>query len=144
MNRDAVICLVLFGVVLLLFAPARRYDLLEYDDLEYVKDPHVQRGLSEESVHWAFVTDKLAGWSPVTWLSYMADVQLFGAGNAAAHHFVNVLLHALNAMLLFIVLRVMSAATWESAIVAALWAVHPLRVESVAWVAERKDLLCAL
>jgi protein O-mannosyl-transferase len=144
MNRDAIVCLVLFCVSLLLFAPARRFELINYDDQQYVNDPAIRRGLDSDSLRWAFTSTKMANWHPLTWLSHMADAQLFGPDNAGAYHFVNALIHAVNASLLFVALRMMSAATWRSGAAAMLWAVHPLRVESVAWVAERKDLLCAM
>ncbi len=100
------------------------------------------RGLTWESVKWAFRTGCAGNWHPVTWLSHMLDCQLFGL-KPWGHHLTNVLLHALNAVLVFALLQQMTGATWRSLLVAALFALHPLRVESVAWVAERKDVLSA-
>src|SRR5262249_26879010 len=96
-----------------------------------------------DGFRWALRTPMLGNWHPITLLSHMADVEFFGPDNPVGPHLVNVLLHAINAMLLYAALRFMTGATWRSAAVALVWAVHPLRVESVAWVAERKDLLCA-
>ena len=100
----------------------------------------MQGGLTLRGVGWAFTSPHFSIWMPVTWLSRMLDCQLFGL-NAGAHHLVNVLFHIANTLLLFGVLNRMTAAPWRSAFVAALFALHPLHVESVAWVAERKDVL---
>ncbi len=117
---------------------------VHYDDDRYVTDnPHVQRGLTVESVRWAFTTTAAANWHPVTWLSHMLDVTLFDL-DAGKHHGSSLLLHVANVVLLFLLLRRMTGATWRSAYVAALFAVHPLHVESVAWIAERKDVLSTL
>ncbi|MFA6147284.1 MAG: tetratricopeptide repeat protein [bacterium] len=112
------------------------------DEPLLLKNPALQGGLTMEGVRWAFTTDMDAGWIPLTWLSRMLDVTLFGM-NAGGHHLVNVLLHLLNTLLLFRVLREATGKTWGSGFVAALFAVHPLHVESVAWVTERKDVLAA-
>ncbi|HUL98834.1 MAG TPA: hypothetical protein VLU24_05335, partial [Mycobacterium sp.] len=106
-------------------------------------NPHVAGGLTWENVAWAFTTNHAANWHPLTWLSHMADVELFGM-NAGAHHLTSLLFHAANTLLLFLLLRRMTGALGRSAFVAALFAVHPLHVESVAWVAERKDVLSTL
>jgi tetratricopeptide (TPR) repeat protein len=103
----------------------------------------VQNGLTLESIKWAFSYDNMTYWHPLTWLSYMLDIQLYGM-NPGGHHMTNVLLHIVNAMLLFIVFNKMSGALWKSAVVAALFALHPLNVESVAWVVERKNVLSTL
>ena len=103
-------------------------------------NPHVQGGLTWEGVKWAFLNPVCCNWHPLTVLSHMLDCQLFGL-KPWGHHLTNVLLHALNAVLVFVLLRQMTGATWRSLLVAALFALHPLRVESVAWVAERKDVL---
>jgi tetratricopeptide (TPR) repeat protein len=114
---------------------------VRFDDDDYVaENPHVQLGLTREAVEWAFTTTDVANWHPVTWVSHMLDVQLFGL-DAGKHHRTSLLLHALNAALLFLLLERMTGALWRSALVAALFALHPLHVESVAWIAERKDLL---
>ena len=128
-------------VTIALYWPATRHDFVNYDDDMYVTDnSHVTRGLTLENAQWAFRTANAANWHPVTWLSHMLDCQLFGL-NPWGHHLTSVLLHALNAMLVFALLQQMTGAKWRSLLVAALFAVHPLRVESVAWVAERKDVL---
>jgi tetratricopeptide (TPR) repeat protein len=128
-------------VTLVLYWPATRYDFVDYDDNMYVlENPHVSSGLTPGNALWSFKTGYAANWHPVTWLSHMLDDQLFGL-KPGGHHFTNVLLHALNAALVFVLLRQMTGANWRSLLVAALFAVHPLRVESVAWVAERKDVL---
>ena len=112
--------------------------------IEYVyENPQVSRGLTAQGIAWAFTHSHGANWHPLTWLSHMLDCQLYGL-SAGGHHLTNVLLHAATAVLLFLVLRRMTGGFWPSALVAALFAVHPLRVESVAWVAERKDVLSGL
>jgi protein O-mannosyl-transferase len=134
--------LVLLTIVL--YWPATSHDFVSYDDRSYVTaNPHVQRGLSWAALKWACVSSVSCNWHPVTVLSHMLDCQLFGL-KPWGHHLINVLLHALNAGLVFALLRQMTGATWRSLLVAALFAVHPLHVESVAWVAERKDLLSGL
>jgi len=131
-------------VVAAIYAPVRHHAFLDLDDAEYVyENPHVLGGLTAEGISWAFTTFHAANWHPVTWLSHQLDAELYGA-DAGGHHVTNVLLHAANSVLLFLVLESLTGAAGRSAAVAALFAAHPLRVESVAWVAERKDLLCAL
>ena len=119
-----------------------RHDFVQYDDQQYVtENPQVQAGLSFAGLRWAFGFHA-GNWHPLAWLSHMLDCQIYGA-NPAGHHLTSILLHAANAVLLFLALRRLTGATWRSAIVAALFAWHPLHVESVAWIAERKDVLCA-
>jgi Flp pilus assembly protein TadD len=132
----------LFLVTLALYWPAMRCDFVNLDDNLYVTDnPHVQGGLSWTAVKWAFSnTEQAAHWAPVLWLSHELACQLFGL-NPGGHHLINVLLHALNTVLVFALLRNLTGATWRSLLVAALFGWHPLRVESVAWVTERKDVL---
>ncbi len=113
------------------------------DDLYVYENPHVQKGLTQEGVSWSFTTFHASNWHPVTWISHMADVELFGS-NAGWHHRMNVLFHLLNTLLLYLVFWRMTGRLWHSAFVAALFGVHPLHVESVAWIAERKDLLSTL
>jgi protein O-mannosyl-transferase len=111
-----------------------------FDDGPYIRDnPHVLGGLTRENVLWAFTSSLTSNWQPLTWLSLQLDVQLFGPG-PSAHHAVNLMMHAMNAILLLFVLLRLTSAAWRSAAVAALFALHPLHVESVAWVSERKDL----
>lgn len=126
------------------FWPVVRCDFINYDDPDYVTaNATVQGGLTGAGVIWAFTTAHVANWHPLTWLSHMLDCQLFGL-NAFAHHAMNLLIHIASTVLLFLLLRRMTGALWRSAIAAALFALHPLRVESVAWVAERKDTLATL
>jgi Flp pilus assembly protein TadD len=128
-------------VTMALYWPATRCDFVTFDDNMYVIDnSHVTSGLTLGNAGWALRSGYAANWHPVTWLSHMLDCQMFGL-KPWGHHLTNVLLHALNAGLVFALLRQMTGATWRSLLVAALFAVHPLRVESVAWVSERKDLL---
>ena len=141
-NRQAVLaCLLLAAVTLAVFWPVRLNDFVNYDDPGYVtENSYVKRGLTWEGAVWALRTGHAANWHPLTWFSHMLDVQLFGL-NPAGHHLSNLLFHIANTMLVFLLLRRATGATWRSAFVAALFAVHPLHVESVAWVAERKDVL---
>lgn len=135
----------LFGlavVTLLLFAKVVGFGFLLYDDYNYVhSNLHVQQGLSGHGLLWAFTTSHAGNWHPVTWISHMLDCQFYGYQNAGGHHFTNVVLHVANAILLFLLMQRMTGAFWRSAFVAALFAWHPSHVESVAWIAERKDLL---
>jgi tetratricopeptide (TPR) repeat protein len=125
-----------------LYANSLQSGFITYDDPAYVTKNHqVQQGLTRTSVIWAFTTTTEANWHPITWLSHMADVQLFGL-RPAGHHLTNVLLHALNVVLFFLLLYGATRMRIRSAMAAALFAVHPLNVESVAWIAERKSLLC--
>jgi protein O-mannosyl-transferase len=142
--RDLCISLSLLLVTLAIYAQVRSHAFVSYDDPIYVTDnPHVRAGLTADGFAWAFTTFHDSNWFPLTWLSHMFDVQLFGL-DSGWHHLTNIFLHGLSAALLFLVLRRMTGARWQSAIVALLFAVHPLHVESVAWVAERKDVLSAL
>jgi tetratricopeptide (TPR) repeat protein len=119
-----------------------RNGFVDYDDSEFVTaNPHVMQGLNRANVIWAITGTYTASWHPLTWISHMADVQLYGT-NPAGHHFTNILLHALNVVLLFLLLNRATGYAFRSAAVAALFALHPLNVESVAWVAERKTVLC--
>jgi tetratricopeptide (TPR) repeat protein len=123
------------------FAPVRGFQFLNYDDGDYVHaNPVVRAGLTWRGSDWAFTHVWASNWHPLTWLSHMADVSMFGL-NPGMHHLTNLALHAANAVLLFLLLRTMTRSPWPSALVAALFAVHPLHVESVVWVAERKDVL---
>ena len=143
-HADLKISMLLIVLTLLVFARAGGMEFLSYDDNLYVTDNQtVQGGLSWSNAAWAFTTMNAANWHPLTWLSLMLDIQLFGP-RPGALHLVNVLFHAVNAVLLFLILARMTGAKWRSAFVAALFAIHPLHVESVAWVAERKDVLSVL
>ena len=131
-------------VTLLLYRPVIHHEFLNgWDDDDYVTaNMHVRSGFTRANVAWAFTSFDMSNWHPVTWLSHMFDCQLFGL-NSGAHHYVNVLLHAANVLLLFWILQRATASMWRSFVVAALFAVHPLNVETVAWVAQRKSLLSA-
>jgi len=138
------ICLSLAILTIIAFSPLKDSGFIVYDDSQYVtKNVYVQSGLNADSIRQAFSSDlaKFSGhWHPLTWLSLMLDHSLFGL-NPTGYHLVNLLFHVLNTILLFLVLRHMTRALWPSAFVAALFAIHPLHVESVAWVVERKDVL---
>ena len=134
--------LFLLGVLTFLcYLPVIRHDFINVDDRYYILDnPHVITGLSWSNVAWAFSSGYASNWHPLTWISHMLDCQLFGA-NPAGHHLVNAVLHTANTLLLFVWLRRVTGRLWASALVAALFGWHPLHVESVAWAAERKDVL---
>jgi protein O-mannosyl-transferase len=135
------VCAVLASTIWFTFFSVLSSGFVNYDDGEYIFDnPTVRQGLTARSIPWAFTATHSANWHPVTWLSHMVDVQIFGL-NAGGHHGTNLLLHTLNAILLLLLLLNMTGALWRSALVAFLFALHPLHVESVAWVAERKDVL---
>jgi protein O-mannosyl-transferase len=128
-------------VTMALYWPATRGAFINFDDPVYVSENiQVQNGLTLENVKWAFLNPVSANWHPLTMLSHMLDCQLFGL-KPWGHHLINVLFHAFNAAMVFALLRQLTGAMWRSLLVAALFAVHPLRVESVAWIAERKDVL---
>jgi protein O-mannosyl-transferase len=136
------IALLLFLGTLALYYPALENGFVNYDDPDYVTaNFHVKQGLTSRSIAWAFTSTEEANWHPLTWLSHMLDVQLF-ALRPAGHHAQSILWHALNVVLLFLLLAHATGFIGRSALVAALFAVHPLNVESVAWVAERKTVLC--
>src|SRR5438876_2405986 len=119
---------------LLLYNPVSRFQFINYDDDAYVTSNfHVRGGITLKSVKWAFTTFDAANWHPLTWLSHMLDCELFGL-DAAGHHATSVALHGGAALLLFAALRRMTGAPWRSGAVAALFALHPLRVESVVWI----------
>ena len=141
MNRPRFICLLLALITLVVYMPVAHHAFLVYDDPGYVsQNTIVQSGLSWPGVKWAFTTWYAANWHPLTWLSHMLDCDLFGL-NAGADLLVNALFHIANTILLFLLLYRLTGALWTGAFVAALFAWHPLHVESVAWVAERKDVL---
>ena len=142
--RTGLICLGLALATVAAFSGLVHAEFIKFDDRQYVTDnPHVTSGLTWANVKWAFTTGYASNWHPLTWISHMCDVQLFGL-RPGGHHLVNVLLHAANTVLLFLLLRYLTGRIGASAIVAALFGLHPLHVESVAWVAERKDVLSTL
>ncbi|MGO9139741.1 MAG: tetratricopeptide repeat protein [Syntrophales bacterium] len=140
-HRDLVISFFLVLITAAVFWQVSGFDFVRYDDDKYVtENRHVQAGLTRGDITWAFVSVYANNWHPLTWLSHMLDYQLF-AGNPAGHHVTNLFFHIINTLLLFFVLKRMTDLPWRSALVAALFAIHPLHIESVAWVAERKDVL---
>ncbi len=141
MSRPRLIALLLALLTLVVYLPVTCHDFLIYDDGDYVTGNQiVQQGLTVDGLRWAFTTFYSCNWHPLTWLSHMADCEFFRL-DAGAHHFVNALFHAANTALLFVLLWRSTAKIWPATLVAAIFAWHPLHVESVAWVAERKDVL---
>jgi tetratricopeptide (TPR) repeat protein len=137
------ICLLLFGLTVWVFVPALKTDFQYFDENgELLRNAHANTGLSWQNLRWALFSMEYSNWYPLTWISHMLDFKLFGE-NPWGHHLTNVLLHAANGVLLFLVLKRITGTLWRSLIVAALFALHPLRVESVAWISERKDVLSA-
>ncbi|MBU0756175.1 MAG: tetratricopeptide repeat protein [Planctomycetes bacterium] len=146
MNRSApiLICAFLLLATLAVYWPVQNFDFVNIDDDLYVtNNPRVQEGFSAENIAWAFTNNQVSLWIPLVWLSYMLDSQLAGF-IPKVYHLTNLILHITNALLLFLILKRMTGALWRSAFVAALFALHPVRVESVAWVTERKDVLSTL
>jgi tetratricopeptide (TPR) repeat protein len=138
------VCIFLAAMTWLVFGQTLRHEFVSFDDNLYVcENPAVTHGLNLKGVGWAFTHIVVANWHPLTMMTHMLDCRLYGL-NAGGHHLTNVLLHTASVILLFLVLRRMTGALWRSALVAAVFAIHPLRVESVAWVAERKDVLSGL
>jgi Flp pilus assembly protein TadD len=138
------VCIFLAAIVWVVFGQTLQNEFVSYDDGSYVyENPAVTHGLNLKGVEWAFTHTVVANWHPLTMMSHMLDCQWYGL-NAGGHHLTNVLLHTASVIVLFLVLRRMTGALWRSALVAAVFAIHPLRVESVAWVAERKDVLSGL
>jgi tetratricopeptide (TPR) repeat protein len=142
-NRDIWICLALLAAIILVYGQTAGHDFLNYDDPDYIADVHVRGGLSLSGIAWAFTSGYASNSFPLTWISHMLDFQLFG-GRSGPPHLMNVALHAISTLLLFLFLRRVTGTVWRSAFVASVFALHPLHVESVAWIAERKDVLCAL
>ncbi|WP_223923236.1 tetratricopeptide repeat protein [Geobacter sp. AOG2] len=145
MNRSirtkASFCFFLSVLTITVYWGVLRNGFLNYDDFQYVtNNRHVTSGISMENVVWAFTSGYAANWHPITWLSHMLDVELFGM-DPRGHHLVNLLFHSANTCLLFLILTRITGTVWRSLLVATLFAVHPLHVESVAWIAERKDVL---
>jgi Flp pilus assembly protein TadD len=142
--QKILICLGLTLGTILLYSPAITFDFVNYDDVDYIlNNYHIKAGLNWQQLGWCFLPGYASNWHPLTWMSHALDCQLYGL-NPAGHHATSVLLHALNSALLFLLLNRMTGALWRCALVAALFAWHPLHVESVAWVSERKDVLSCL
>lgn len=138
------LCVLLAAATFVLYSPVTGYSFIVLDDNDYVtSNLHIHRGLSWSTIKWAFTSTEAANWHPLTWLSHALDYQLF-ALNPAGHHLDSVLIHALNAVVLFLLLAWVTKRVGPSLLVAALFALHPLNVESVAWVAERKNVLSTL
>jgi len=139
--RNVLVCLFLSMATIAVYWQVQKYDFVNLDDNDYVYDNrHVQAGLTLESIKWAFTTTHSSNWHPLTWLSHMMDCQLYGL-NSGQHHLHNLFFHIANSLLLFFIFRKMTDSSWRSSFVAVLFALHPLHVESVAWVSERKDVL---
>jgi Tfp pilus assembly protein PilF len=140
-DLNVLACLCLAVVTISVFSKVLGHDFVDYDDDLYVtENSQVQEGLSWKGIHWAFTTFHASNWHPLTWLSHMLDCQFYGL-NAGYHHLTNLAFHILNTLLLFGILKWTTGAFWPSVAVAALFAIHPLHAESVAWIAERKDVL---
>jgi len=143
-KREVLVCAGLTAVVLAVYGQVGQHAFINFDDPDYVTaNPYVRAGVTRAGVAWALTTAHASNWHPLTWLSHMIDCQLWGL-RPGAHHLTSVVLHAVNAMLVFTLLNGTTGALWASAAVAWLFALHPLHVESVAWVAERKDVLSTL
>lgn len=143
-SRGLWISIALVALIAAIYIPVRHYGFVDLDDPQYVSEnPVIANGLTWSGVKWAFTSIHASYWLPLIWLSHMLDVQVYGL-NAGAHHITNVLLHSANAILLFVLLHRMTGAVGRSAFVAGLFAVHPLHVESVVWITERKDVLSTL
>ena len=137
-----IVCILLAAVTLAVYWQVRHFDFV-FDDVAYVtENNHLRSGITAESVRWAFSTKYFGLWNPLIWLSLMLDYQLYGL-HPGAYHMTNLILHILTTLLLFSLFHRMTGALWKSAFVAAFFALHPLHVESVAWIAERKDVLSA-
>lgn len=137
------ITIILFIVTILVYSNVRNNNFISFDDIGYVcNNEHVATGINQNNVVWAFTSYYKCNWHPITWLSHMADVQIYGM-NPRGHHLTNVVIHAITTLIIFIFLLRLTDSIWKSAFVAALFGLHPLHVESVAWVAERKDVLSA-
>ena len=144
LHRDALMCLLLAIGTGLIFSPVVNYDFIYLDDPTYVtNNDQVMAGMTVDGVRWAFTTRLAGNWHPLTWLSHMLDCELFEI-NPGGHHLTNLLIHSVNTGLLFFLLHAMTGAFWRSGFVAAAFGIHPLRIESVAWISERKDVLSVL
>jgi len=139
--RTVILCLLLAASTAWVYSDSLRFDFVSYDDPDYVLDnSSVAQGISRGGLRYALLSTDMGNWQPLNWLSYMLDYELYGL-RAGGYHATNLILHVLNTLLLFLILRGMTRAEWSSALAAALFGLHPLHVESVAWIAERKDVL---
>ena len=136
-----IICVGLTAIIWIVFGQTLRHNFINFDDNVYVYDnPHVSAGLTRDGLKWLLTHSHASLWHPLTTLSHMLDCQIYGL-KPGGHHFTNVILHNIGVLLLFLVLQTMTGSLWRSAFVAAIFAIHPMRVESVAWISERKDVL---
>jgi tetratricopeptide (TPR) repeat protein len=143
-HTRTIIYIGIVAITLIAYEPIRNNGFVSYDDPKYITDnPHLTEGITQDSVIWAFTQSYVANWHPITWITHILDYQLFG-NNPLGHHLVSLLLHIATALLIFWVLANMTGTIWTSAFVAAVFALHPLQVESVAWAAERKTVLSGL
>jgi tetratricopeptide (TPR) repeat protein len=142
-GRDFLIAVGLVAAVLAIYAQTGSHGFVSYDDPRYIADNRMLHGgLIGENLRWAFTTFASSNWHPLTWISYLVDYELYGL-SPGGYHLTNVALHAVNTLLVFVILRRLTGDVWSGALVAALFGVHPLHVESVAWISERKDVLSA-
>jgi Flp pilus assembly protein TadD len=140
-GKIALVCLFIMAITWFVFGQTLRHEFVNFDDNEYVtENPVVQEGITLNGLRWALTSRSIGHWHPLTWISHMVDCQFYGP-NAGGHHLTNVVLHGAAAIVLFLMLRQMTGSLWRSAFVATVFAIHPLRVESVAWISERKDVL---
>ena len=143
-QRPVVLCLILVALTLVFYNPIAHDGFVLLDDVPYILgNPPIRAGLTWATVKWSFTTFHAGYWHPLTWMSHALDCQLFGL-NPAGHHYVSLLFHAANAVLLFVILLEATGLAWPSFLVAGLFALHPVNVESVAWAAERKNVLSML
>jgi protein O-mannosyl-transferase len=143
-KRDSVVCLLLAVATLALYNPANRHPFVNYDDDRYVtENAHIRQGLTADTFAWALTSTEQANWHPLTWMSHALDCSLFRL-NPAGHHFTSIVIHTANVVLLFLLLMWSTGRLGPSVFVAVLFALHPINVESVAWIAERKNVLCTL
>ncbi len=142
-HAPPLICLLLFAAIFAVYGQVRHFEFVNYDDPDYVSNAHVRKGLTQENLIWAFTSTDDANWFPLTRISHLVDFQLFGS-QSGPQHLTSVVIHACSTLLLFWLLVRMTGTCWPSAFVAFIFALHPLHIESVAWVAERKDVLSTL
>ncbi|MBA4369483.1 MAG: hypothetical protein C0403_17795, partial [Desulfobacterium sp.] len=140
-RSDFLVYLILLVLILFVYTQTRTHDFINYDDETYItSNSHVTKGLNAQNMIWAFTASWASNWHPLTWISHMMDIEIHGV-NPGAHHFTSMLFHILNSFLVFFLFRKMTGELWKSCFLAVVFAIHPLHVESVAWVAERKDVL---
>ena len=135
------LALLIFALIIILFLPVREFEFLNFDDNVFIiNNPHISSGLSTTNIRWAFLNIHAGQWQPLTWISHMCDVAFFGM-NAGSHHFTNILLHAFTTLILFAIGMRLTGRPLLVALISFAWGIHPMRLESIAWVAERKDVL---